>query len=139
MKNNAPPTNSATSPTAWMRAGAPSESHLQMVAQVLAELDVRADQGLLSAEVEQRQRVVGYNELIERGAKSPWRILWEQLTAVMVVILIVAAVVSGLLGDLKDAIAILAIVVLYTLLGFSQEYRAAVSYTHLTLPTSDLV
>ncbi len=124
MKNNASPTNSATSPTAWMRAGAPSESHLQMVAQVLAELDVRADQGLLSAEVEQRQRAVGYNELIERGAKSPWRILWEQLTAVMVVILIVAAVVSGLLGDLKDAIAILAIVVLYTLLGFSQEYRA---------------
>ena len=42
----------------------------------------------------------------------------------MVVILIVAAVVSGLLGDWKDAIAILAIVVLNAVLGFTQEFRA---------------
>ena len=60
----------------------------------------------------------------ERGVKSPWLILWEQLTGLMVVILIVAAVVSGVLGDWKDAIAILAIVVLNAVLGFSQEFRA---------------
>jgi Ca2+-transporting ATPase len=66
----------------------------------------------------------GPNELVERGLKSPWRILWEQLTGLMVVILIVAAVVSGALGDWKDAIAILAIVVLNAVLGFSQEFRA---------------
>jgi hypothetical protein len=38
--------------------------------------------------------------------------LWEQLTAAMVVILIVTALISALLGDYKDAIAILVIVVL---------------------------
>ena len=55
---------------------------------------------------------------------SPWRIIWEQLTAFMVVILIIAAVISLLLGDEKDAIAILIIVVLNAILGFSQEFRA---------------
>jgi Ca2+-transporting ATPase len=43
--------------------------------------------------------------------RRPWRILWEQLTGLMIVILIVAAVVAGALGDWQDAIAILAIAV----------------------------
>jgi len=42
----------------------------------------------------------------------------------MVVILIIAAIISAVLGDLKDAVAILAIVVINTLLGFRQEYQA---------------
>jgi len=57
----------------------------------------------------------GPNELIERGLRSPWRILVAQFTEVMVVVLIVAAASSFLVGDLKDTIAIL---------GFTQEYRA---------------
>ncbi len=66
----------------------------------------------------------GPNELVERGGRSPWRILLEQLTGTLVLILIVAAVVSALVGDIKDAVAILAIVVLNAILGFVQEYRA---------------
>ena len=50
--------------------------------------------------------------------------LWEQLTATLVVVLIVAAVASAALGDFNDAVAILAIVVLNAILGFVQEYRA---------------
>jgi P-type Ca2+ transporter type 2C len=80
--------------------------------------------GLPKVVVAERIAAHGFNELIERGAKSPWVILWEQLTAVMVVILIVAAIISAFLGDFKDAIAILAIVVLNAVLGFTQEYRA---------------
>ena len=49
---------------------------------------------------------------MERGGRSPWRILLEQLTGTLVLILIVAAVVSAMVGDVKDAVAILAIVVL---------------------------
>jgi Ca2+-transporting ATPase len=94
------------------------------IAQVLERLETDPEAGLDPGEVERRLAEHGTNELIERGAKSPWLILWEQLTALMVVILIVAAVVSALLGDLKDAVAIVAIVILNAVLGFTQEYRA---------------
>jgi len=93
-------------------------------ADVLSDLKTRLGQGLAQAEAERRLAEYGPNELIERGVKSPWRILWEQLTAVMVVILIVSAVISAFLGDYEDAIAIMAIVVLNAILGFTQEYRA---------------
>jgi Ca2+-transporting ATPase len=81
-------------------------------------------QGLSAAEVARRLARHGPNELIERGLKSPWLIVWEQLTATMVLVLIIATAISAVLGDYKDAVAIIAIVVLNTLLGFSQEYRA---------------
>ncbi len=100
-----------------------SNWHTQPTTEVLSTLQARPE-GLSQAEAERRLAQHGPNELVERGLISPWRILWEQLTAVMVVILIAAAVISLLLGDLKDAIAILAIVVLNAILGFTQEYRA---------------
>jgi len=102
-------------PTAW---------HTLVVPEVLRALQVDPQQGLADAEVERRRQTYGPNELVERGLKSPWRILWEQFTEVMVVVLAVAAVVSAWLGDWKDAVAILAIVVLNGALGFVQEYRA---------------
>jgi Ca2+-transporting ATPase len=88
------------------------------------ELNVQPDSGLDEAEVASRISKYGPNELVERGAKSPWLILWEQLTGTMVVILIIAAVISYFLGDAIDTIAILAIVILNALLGFRQEYKA---------------
>jgi len=91
---------------------------------VLRELKTEPVAGLSEAVATLRLVEHGRNELVGTGIKSPWLILWEQLTAFMVVILVVAAVVSALLGDFKDAIAIGAIVVLNALLGFSQEYRA---------------
>ncbi len=93
-------------------------------AEVVSLLATDAESGLSPAEAQRRLAEHGPNELVERGLKSPWRLLWEQLTGLMVIILIVAAVVSGALGDWKDAIAILAIVVLNAVLGFSQEFRA---------------
>jgi P-type Ca2+ transporter type 2C len=80
--------------------------------------------GLTKAEAKERLSKYGPNELVEKGLKSPWLILWEQLTSTMVVILIIAAVISAALGDLKDAIAILAIVIVNAVLGFRQEYQA---------------
>jgi len=80
--------------------------------QALRELNVDASQGLSSPEAVRRLAEYGRNELAERRAKSPWLILWEQLTAPMVLILIVAAIISTLLTDYKDVIAIGVIVVL---------------------------
>jgi Ca2+-transporting ATPase len=91
---------------------------------VLARLHVDASQGLTLTEAETRRQRYGLNQIIERGGKSPLQLILSQLTGLLVVILIVAAIVSILIGDLKDAIAILTIVVLNAILGFVQEYRA---------------
>ena len=92
--------------------------------QVLQAQDTPFETGLSEAEANRRLIEYGPNELIERGLRSPWSILAAQFTEVMVIILIVAAAVSLLIGDIKDAMAILVIVVLNAALGFSQEYRA---------------
>ena len=90
----------------------------------LDELSSSAETGLTSAQVNERKAQHGANELIERGGRSLYQILWGRITAKMVLILIGAAVVAGLLGDTKNTIAILAVVALYAFLGFIQEYRA---------------
>ncbi|MBN1145978.1 MAG: cation-translocating P-type ATPase [Anaerolineales bacterium] len=94
------------------------------VNEVMRSLDSDPERGLEDAQALQRFSEQGPNELVESGLRSPWSILWEQLTATMVLILLAAALVSGLLGELKDAIAIGAIVILFAVLGFIQEYRA---------------
>jgi len=94
------------------------------VDQAINELDSDVVRGLDESGVDERRKRFGLNELVEAGGMSVWQIIREQLTSVMVVILIVAAAVSALLGDFKDAAAIGAIVLLNTILGFSQEYRA---------------
>ena len=90
----------------------------------LKELGSSSETGLNTTQVNEAKAKFGTNELIERGGRTPLQILWEQITATMVLILIAAAVVAGLLGDTKNTIAILSIVALYALLGFIQEYRA---------------
>ena len=73
--------------------------HTLAVSEALNNLQSDATNGLDQAEVARRLAEHGPNELVERGGKSPWHILWEQLTATMVIILIVAAVVSAAVGD----------------------------------------
>ncbi|MBP8948560.1 MAG: cation-translocating P-type ATPase [Candidatus Promineofilum sp.] len=98
--------------------------HTQTVEAVLRELNVDTTRGLTDDEAARRREQIGPNELIERGGKHPLRILWQQFTSTMVLILVVAAVVSGLLGKTTETVAIAAIVVLFGILGFVQEYRA---------------
>jgi P-type Ca2+ transporter type 2C len=88
------------------------------------ELGGNSATGLSEAEAARRLSEFGRNELKERGIKSPWLIFLDQMKELMVVILIIAAIISALLGDYSDAIAIGAIVILNAVLGFSQEYRA---------------
>jgi P-type Ca2+ transporter type 2C len=98
--------------------------HTSEVEEVLNALGTHAASGLSDEEAARRLAERGPNELEDRGTRRPWVILWEQFTSAMIVILIVAAVVSALLGDYVDSIAIAAIVVLNAALGYAQEYRA---------------
>ena len=101
------------------------------LSEVLQQLNTAAATGLTQAEATQRLEQYGPNALIEQGLKSPWKILLEQLTNVMTIILIIAAIISFFLGDLLDAGVILAIVVLNAGLGFRQEYKAEQSMAAL--------
>lgn len=92
--------------------------------QVLTELSSHPDRGLSQVEVERRIKEFGRNELKERGGRGTLAILLGQFTSIMVIILLVAGVVSILLGEFVDAGAIFVIVVLNAVLGFVQEFRA---------------
>lgn len=98
--------------------------HLRDIATVLAEQKVDAAYGLSSDEAGRRLSRFGGNELLERGGTSPWLILWEQFTSTMALILTGAALLSAFVGSFKDCLTILAIVCLFAVLGFVQEYRA---------------
>ncbi|HOC75829.1 MAG TPA: cation-translocating P-type ATPase [Deltaproteobacteria bacterium] len=98
--------------------------HALSVEASLRRLGADPADGLSDAEASGRLSEHGPNELKETGIKSPVLILWEQFTAVMVLILIAAAVVSGFIGKTVEMVAILAIVVMFAMLGFVQEYRA---------------
>jgi Ca2+-transporting ATPase len=80
--------------------------------------------GLQPAESAARLDRYGPNELVDNGTKSRLAILWDQVSAVMVLILIGATVLSAILGKYLEAGTIGAIVVLFVLLGYFQEYRA---------------
>ena len=98
--------------------------HTAAISEVTETLQSDLDTGLSEAEASRRQAQYGLNELQERGGVSPLRLLWAQFTNTMVLILIAAAVVSGFLGKVTETAAIAAIVILFALLGFVQEYRA---------------
>ena len=103
---------------------APKSWHTETVPEVAKALDVDLNKGLSDAEILDRRSRYGPNELEEHGGTSTVTLLWAQFTNTMVLILIAAAVISALLGKATEAIAIAAIVVLFALLGFFQEYRA---------------
>lgn len=97
--------------------------HLLPISQI-QELFNTSKQGLHSADAEERLNQYGKNELTEKKKFSPFVLLLNQFKDVMIIVLIVAAVIAFAIGDLKDTIVILAIVVLNAVIGFMQEFRA---------------
>jgi P-type Ca2+ transporter type 2C len=94
------------------------------VEEVLRRLRVDPRAGLDADEARRRREGFGPNTLREGRRRGPLRMLAAQFTDFMILILIAAAFVSGLIGDLTDTVVILAIVVLNAAVGFVQEYRA---------------
>ncbi len=98
--------------------------HTQNTAKACLHFSVDPERGLESADAARRLAEQGANELQEQGGVSPWRLLWGQFTSTMALILGAAALISLGIGSVRDAMTILAIVCLFTLLGFVQEYKA---------------
>lgn len=100
----------------------PDYYHLD-VEQALAELQTNY-QGLSDAEGASRQEKYGKNKLPTESGANLFKLIISQFADIMVIVLIVAAIISLVLGDVKDVVVILVIVVLNAALGTYQEYRA---------------
>jgi Ca2+-transporting ATPase len=97
--------------------------HALTAEDVLRHLEVR-EEGLSAEQAARRLAQYGQNQLQEASRPTFWHMLWEQLNNFVVILLIVASIVSALLGDYVEAAAIMAIVVLNAVLGIVQEQRA---------------
>ncbi|MGB5427447.1 MAG: cation-translocating P-type ATPase [Gammaproteobacteria bacterium] len=98
--------------------------HLQTVAEALDRLQVDPQVGLCKDVVATRQARFGPNQIAETSRRGPWRILLGQFTDFMILVLIAAAIISGVVGEPQDTIAIVVIVLLNAVIGALQEFRA---------------
>lgn len=80
--------------------------------------------GITAAEAAERLAANGANELVREEPTSPWAIFAGQFASPVIWLLLGACVVSALLGQIADAVAIGIIVVINGFVGFFQEYRA---------------
>jgi len=92
--------------------------------EVLKKLDSGFEKGLPNKEAAERLEKYGPNQLAEGKKTTFWEMVYEQLNNFVIIMLVVAAVISALLGEVVDAGAIIAIVVLNTVMGVIQDSRA---------------
>ena len=97
--------------------------HLKDYDEILGELG-SSHKGLSREEADRRLAEYGPNLLKEKKKRSLFAMFLDQFKDFMIIILLAAAVISGLIGEPADTIAIVVIVVLNAVIGFVQEYRA---------------
>lgn len=97
--------------------------HQKAVGEILDKLGTSSN-GLSTEEAARRLGEYGPNELQEKAKKTPFMMFLDQFRDFMIIVLIIAAIISGFIGDLTDTISIIVIVVLNAVIGFIQEYRA---------------
>lgn len=90
----------------------------------LGDLQVDPQQGLSKEEVQSRREEHGTNELSHAKRRSGWRILLEQFRSVVIIILALAGIAALLTAQWVEAIAIAAVVVVNTAIGFFTEFKA---------------
>ncbi|HNJ84073.1 MAG TPA: cation-translocating P-type ATPase [Piscinibacter sp.] len=98
--------------------------HLRDAHELAREHGVDPALGLAEAEAALRAVQHGPNEIAAGERRTPAALLLDQFKDFMILVLLGAAVVSGLIGDLVDTLAIVVIVLLNALIGFVQAWRA---------------
>ncbi len=137
-------------PTLW---------HDQPTDSVISQLDASLDRGLASSEAERRLQHYGPNILPKGGGDTPFQVLWRQINDPLVWVLIGSAFVALAVDPqdgIKNGLVILSVVIINTLIGFVQEFKAGKAIQALdgmvpqtasvtrdgqkaSIPTSDLV
>ncbi len=101
-----------------------TDPHARSPEELAARLGVDPRRGLDADDAARRLQVYGRNELAAKAKASLVRRFLNQFRNVMIVILLLAAGLSGVMGELHDTIVILVIVILNAIIGSVQEYRA---------------
>src|SRR4030043_1325098 len=97
--------------------------HQKDIENIIDELH-SSPHGLSGDEARKRLEKHGLNVLKEKKKKIPFMMFLDQFRDFMILVLIAAAIISGIIGELSDTIAIVVIVILNAVIGFIQEYRA---------------
>jgi P-type Ca2+ transporter type 2C len=98
--------------------------HRLSAEQATRVLDSNPVLGLSTREAARRHVHHGANRIFDSRRRQAWRLVLDQFADVMILVLIAAAVLSGIMGDVKDAAVILVIVLLNAVVGLIQAVRA---------------
>ncbi|MEU9573569.1 cation-transporting P-type ATPase [Streptomyces massasporeus] len=102
----------------------PPDVYRRDAAEVADLLAVLPATGLSTADAEQRAAVWGANELAEPVRRPQWLRLLDQFRSWLIGILLAAAVVAGIIGEVKDALVITVVLLINATIGYLQEHRA---------------
>ena len=105
--------------------------HMMSSREICERLRVNPEKGLSDREVNRRLVEVGHNSLAVKKGVNPVFLFLGQFKDFMVMVLMIATLISGLLGEIADAVTILAIILINAILGFIQEYKAEKSMESL--------
>ena len=122
------PTNVAQRTTTDAAIASP---HARPADDVARELQTDAQTGLSTSKARRRLDRYGPNVLRESKGRSPWSMLLHQFRSLVVLLLVVASILSGVTGDLVEAGAIAAVIVINAAIGFFSEWRAEKSMAAL--------
>lgn len=98
--------------------------HALDISTVISQLNTNATTGLSQEQAKLRLKQYGLNQLIKSAEISPLKLFLNQFKNSLIIILLVATVLSGVLGHVVEAIAIGVIILFSVMLGFIQELRA---------------
>ncbi len=126
MNNSVAPTLLATGaqPDGLLEITQAPAWHSLAILACATQLETDLAKGLSPLEAGLRLRRFGANQLATKPPRALWLKFMDQFRNLLVAVLVGAAVLAGLVGDLEDAAVILIVVILNAALGFYQEYRA---------------
>ena len=101
-----------------------SAAHTLSATDVLTKFSVSPEQGLTAQEAARRLDHYGANVLSEIPPRSPWSVFRGQFKSILILILVCASVLAAFVGNTKDAVVILVVVLINASVGFYQEFRA---------------
>ena len=106
-------------------------AHALSAGDLAEQLNVQPATGLAEAETHQRKTQFGPNQLPNPPQRQAWQVFVAQFKSILILILAGASGLSALIGNRKDALVILAVMLINAMVGFYQEWRAEQSLAAL--------